>query len=43
MIGRMGLPPFHVPLLRLDRLVEMKDQQRDTTDPPTKSKRKAKR
>jgi hypothetical protein len=39
----MGLPPFHVPLLRLDQLAKLKDQQRDTTEPPTKNKRKTKR
>jgi len=42
MIGRMGLPPFHVPLLRLNQLVETKDQQRDIAKPSAKSKRKAK-
>jgi hypothetical protein len=42
-MGRMGLPPFHVPLLKLNELVEIKEQQPDVSKPTAKSKRKATR
>jgi hypothetical protein len=43
MIGRMGLPPFHVPLLRLDQLVKTSNQQPDSTELSAENKRKTKR
>lgn len=42
-LGRMGLPPFYVPLLRLDQLAKTQDQQGGSTDLSPKRKRNARR